>query len=106
MELYPCVKYANLPEEYKSLFHQESNRGHKLRYNPRQRAPPCTLAEEKVKEFVEYNNIDLILYNEEQGRDSEEIYSNIGEAIVVRFLNIRQKPSDYKTISRKKIMKN
>ena len=79
-----------------SLFHQESNRGHKLRYNPRQRSPPCTLAVEKVKKFVEYNNIELILYNEEQGSVSEEIYSNIGEAIAVGFLNIRQNSSDYK----------
>ena len=106
MELYPCVKYVNLPEEYKSLFHQESNRGHKLRYNPRLRSPPCTLVEEKVKEFVEYNNIDLILFNAERGSVSEEIYSNIGEAIAVGFLNIRQNSSGYKTISDKKIIKN
>ena len=84
-ELYPCVKYVNLPEEYKSLFYQENNRGHKLRYNPRQQAPPCTLIKEKIKEFVEYNNIDLILYNAERGSVSEEIYSNIGEAIAVGF---------------------
>ena len=48
-----------------------------------------------MKKFVEYNNIDLILYNAEQGSVSEEIYSNIGETIAVGFLNIRQNSSDY-----------
>ena len=88
-ELYPCVKYTNLSEEYKRLFHQERNHGHKLPYNPRQRSAPCTLAIKEIEEFVEYNNINLILYNVERGSVSEDIYSNIGDTISVGFLNIR-----------------
>ena len=88
-EFYPCVKYTNLSEEYKRLFHQERNHGHKLPYNPRQRSAPCTLAIKEIEEFVEYNNINLILYNVERGSVSEDIYSNIGDTISVGFLNIR-----------------
>ena len=90
-ELYPCVKYANLAENFKFFFLNESNRkyGHKLRYNPRQRSPPCTLFKEKIEEFVKCNNIDLILYNTERGSVSEDIYSNIDDTISVGFLNIR-----------------
>ena len=96
MELYPCIKYANLPEKYKRLLRQESHHGHRLPYYPSSRSPSCVLAVEKMKQFVDQLNIELILYNEEQGSVSEKIYSNIGENIAVAFLNIRQNSSDYK----------
>ena len=94
MEFYPCIKYANLSEEYKRLFSQERNCGHRLPYNPRQRSPPCTLATEMMKQFVDQLNIELILYNEEQGSVLEKIHINIGETIAVGFLNIRQNSSN------------
>ena len=49
-----------------------------------------------MKQFVDQLNIELILYKEEKGSVSEDIYSNIGEIITVGFLDVRQNSSDYK----------
>ena len=93
-ELYPSIRHVNLPEEHKRLFRLERDREHGLRYNPRQRTIPCTLALKMVKQFVECSNIELILYNEEYRSVSEKIYINMSEVIPVGFLHIRQNSSD------------
>ena len=101
MELYPCVTYANLAEEYKNLFHSQSSHGHRLRYNPRQRAPPCSVAVSKMNDFIVYNDIELVLFNEEAGSDNEKVDKWICKELGIQCMNIRWTCAEYVPIPKR-----
>ena len=63
MEFYPCILYKDLGEKYKELFHEQKSSIHGLNYNPIKRVLPCKMAISKINDFIVYNNIQTILYN-------------------------------------------
>ena len=98
MEFYPCTTYSDLSDECKEQFNSESSAGHGLRYNPYRASPPCSVAVSKIKEFISYNDIELILFNVERDTYHEKIDIAICDELKVQYLNIRWVPGDYTPI--------
>ena len=103
MEFYPCVAYANLSEEYKELFHFQSSHSHRLRYNPHQRVPPCSVAVSKINDFIVYNDIELVLFNEVLGSYNEKVDLTICEELGIQYLNIRWTSTQYDPIPKRRL---
>ena len=95
MEFYPCITYKNLSEEYKKLFHSESYQDHRLCYNPRHKSPPCSVAISKLNDFIVYNEIETILFNEEPDSYNEKVELKICEELGIQCRNIRWTYSQY-----------
>ena len=97
MEFYPCITYKNLPDEYKKLYFLESSQSHRLSYNPRQRALPCSLAVSKIHDFIVQHGIEILLFNEDTG-ENEEAHLKICEELGIQHSNIRWKLNEYNPI--------
>ena len=98
MEFYPCVRYSNLPDEYLRMYEDESENGHRLRYYPRQRTLPCSLAFSKIREFLNHYGLNVVLFNEETDSYSEKVVLQICEELGLEHINIRWTPEKYTKI--------
>ena len=98
MEFYPCVTYKSLTEKYKEMFHFQSSHMHGLCYNPRQRAPPCSVAVSKINDFIVYNDIEIILFNDDTDSYSEDVNSKICDKLGIQYMNIRWCSNEYTPI--------
>ena len=70
------------------MYHFQSSQDHRLRYNPRQRSPPCSVAVSKINDFIVYNDIEVILFNEEPDSYNEKVDYKICEELGVQCSNI------------------
>ena len=76
LEFHPCVPYRTMPRRNKQAFHYCKKHIHKLPYYPQVYASPCNTASDKIKRFIDENNIDFILY---KGGDIEnDLCTDIG----------------------------
>jgi len=75
-EFHPCVRYRSMCKRNKRSFHYCKAHIHKLTYYPKVYASPCDTALEKIRRFVDDNNIDFMLY---KGGDIESnLCSDLG----------------------------
>ena len=62
LEFYPCIQYNQMKRRNKRAFNYCKANIHKLSYYPQRYASPCSTAVEKLKNFIDDNDIDFILY--------------------------------------------
>ena len=92
LEFYPCIPYKDLDEGYKELFYEQKSSTHGLNYNPVKRVLPCKMAISKIDDFIVYNNIQTILYNNDY-RDGN-IEFEICERLRIHSININSSFND------------
>ena len=76
LEFHPCVRYRKMARRNKRSFHYCKKHIHKLPYYPEVYASPCNTALDKIKRFIDENNIDFILYK--GGEIENDLCTDIG----------------------------
>ena len=62
LEFHPCVRYRSMDKRHKRSFKYCKTHIHRLPYYPKVYSSPCHTALERVRRFIDENNIDFILY--------------------------------------------
>ena len=81
-EFDPCVRYRSLPDKYQRAFRHCKANIHKLSYRPLQSSGPCIESLGAIREFVEDQNVEVVLYK------GGTIEKDVCEAMGVESLNI------------------
>lgn len=85
-EFYPCKRYRDIEIKYQAAFRYCRNHIHKLTYNPRFYTTWCETVIKVLKDFIEKNKIQFVLY---KGGDIER---NLCEEIGIPSYNIEALP--------------
>ena len=88
MQFYPCTAWKNLSEDYREKFDAEAESGHRLRYNPSQKVAPCETALGRLREFIAWNNIDVLLFNEKHPSPSSAVILGLCRELDINSKNI------------------
>ena len=108
MQFYACTAWKNLSEEYKDKFDAETQMGQRLRYNACQKVAPCETAIGRLREFIAWNNIDVLLFNEKHPSPASAVILGLCKALDINSKNIAMdytppldvdKSTTYSTIS-------
>ena len=88
LEFYPCVAYKNLSDDFKKLYSHEASYTLRLRCNPSTRVAPCSNAVSRLRDYIVYNNIELVLYNESHDSYNATVIMELCRELKVDCVNI------------------
>ena len=95
LEFYPCVAYKNLTDDFRKLYSHEASYTHRLRYNPLTRVAPCSKAVSRLRDYIVYNNIELVLYYESHDSYNAAVIMELCRELKVDCVNIGWVPTEY-----------